>query len=264
MKGKEIETELSILERFEAEEAKIRRESGELDREMRAKIRGKEKEFEAARVARVNGEADLAQAKAGYFDKLAQAESEEEARERAEAAGRTQKDLYAGRISSQFYSEKGVSDNVIIKNARASANRRLLGLVSKIRERASKIGDLEIEERTLEMDILFLKCFPAQNEIARSKALVKKLEAGIGEALCGQPAAHARLEHLKTIKGGRMTDNHLYNLDESGVKALLFDPILPSKYIENLEEFILKISGRGKIYQIWWADRFKDLSFMEE
>jgi hypothetical protein len=264
MQSKEVGTELSILERFEAEEKKIRRESGDIDREMKAKIKGKEKELDAARADRVKEEADLARMKAGYFEQLSRAEAEEETREKAEAAGRTEEDYRAGRIDLNSYLQKGVPPDRIAQKARAEAPLRLSGLVAEIRDKASKIIDLEIEERTIELDIFFLTCFPAQNEITRLKAMIKELEAGFLEVLHEQPTVHSRLDHLKTIKSGRMTGHHWYDLDEAGVKDLLFDPMLPSRCVEKLNEIILEISGTGKRYQISWAANQKGVSFMQE
>jgi hypothetical protein len=241
--------------------SKAETENESLDREMKAKIIAKEKEIESIRAARIKKEGDLAQLKTDYLDQLPKVEAEK--REKIAKQMPKKEDLWAGRISHEEYLRDTIAPKELDKRAKAAAFEQLSGILTTIRKRADKIIELEIEELTLKQDIFFLKVFPAQNEIVQLKASIKALEAGISEVLSGQPAACARLDHLKTVKDGRQTFAQWSGLDESGVKAILFDPMLPSKYIEKLEEAILQISGSGKTYQITWAEKWKDVQLIE-
>jgi len=234
-----------------------------LDRETKAKIIAKEKEIESLRAARIKKEGDLVRVKADYLDQLQKIEDVK--REKiARGMAKHKDDLDAGRISLEDYLRDAITPKELDRRAKAAAFEKLSGILATIRKRAARIVALEIEELTLTQDIFFLKVFPAQNEIAQLKARIKALEAGISEVLGEQPAACSRLDHLKTIRDGRLSCHAWPSLDETGVKALLFDPMLPSEYIEKLEEIIPKISGSGKTYQISWADKWKDVSFREE
>jgi hypothetical protein len=258
----EAGSDRSVFFQSEEEAKRVWKEKGSLNREMKAKIIAKEKEIESIMAARVKEESTLTKAKAIYLDQFPKVEARK--REKIAASNTAEDDYKARRISLNQYIRDAIKPEKLNKMAKEAAFKKLSGLLTAIRKRAARIIELEIEELMHKQDIFFLKVFPAQNEIAQLRGRIKALEAGISEVLSEQPATCRRLDHLKTIKEGRQTWAQWSGLDESGVKALLFDPMLPSEYIEKLEEIILKISGSGKTYQITWADKWKDFSLMEE
>jgi len=253
----------SIFLPSEEEEQRIRRERELLDREMRSKIDSKEKDLESTRDRRAREEEKLAQMKAAYLEQVAQVEAE--AREKIVAGEKMNKEaLNAGRISFAEYVRIGVTPRALPKMVKTAALEQLSGLVAKIREKADEIIDIEIKERTLELDIIFLKCFPGQNEIARLKARVNVLEAGVSEILGLQPAAFGKREQLEAIRNERLRTYQWGNLDEAGVMALLLDPKLPAKYLDSLGKIIVQIAGTGELYQISWASKWDDVSLVRE
>ena len=246
----------SIFLPSEEEEQRIRRERELLDREMRSKIDSKEKDLESTRDRRAREEEKLAQMKAAYLEQVVQVEAD--AREKIVAREKMNKEaLNAGRISFAEYVRIGVTPRALPKMVKTAALEQLSGLVAKIREKADEIIDLEL-------DIIFLKCFPGQNEIARLKARVKVLEAGVSEILVLQPAAFGKREQLEAIRNERLCTYQWGNLDESGVMALLLDPKLPAKYLDSLGKIIIQIAGTGELYQISWASKWDDVSLILE
>jgi hypothetical protein len=238
---------MSIFERFQVEDARIRRETEEIEKEMKKK-RG-EVEVEVTRIKRKREQAaaELEKLTAEYEAVEAKAEANE--RIRVEAKAVKKEDVKAGRASLQDYHDRGQSEAAVAAEARKAADEKLADVMQVVRTKALEVLRLEVDEAAAEQNLNYLYMYGPHNMLERMKAQVKSLEMVLSANLsAGMPVwtnLDTKRQALARGMGGKSVTNERWReVGLTAVKRLRLDPGIPEDELPTLLKIIAEMEER--------------------
>ncbi len=244
MENENKKSPMSTMERFEAENERILRDSQLVEKEAREKVREYEKKLSAAKSKREKTADQFERLRADY-ERL-EVETLEKENRRIKAAAVKKEDVLNGAVSAEEYLRSGQSLEEITVVARAETAKKLGTLLEAVRGKGLEVLKLEVEEAECGRELLFLNTYPASFMLERMRAQVKSLEshlcagAGSGGAWGGLEEKRAALNRAT----GKMTTGQMWNdLDLAAVKRLRFDAGIPDSELPALNEIIAEMES---------------------
>jgi len=237
---------MTVLERFEAENERIFRESQQADKEARAKISEYEKKLVPVKGKREKAAAKFEEMRTEY--ERIEAEALEAERRRIGSAVNTKEDAVSGKISMEEYFRTGQTQESIDDAARTETTKKLGYLLEAVRVKGLEVLKLEVEEAECEREILFLNSYPATFMLERMRAQVKSLESVLIASTSGGMHVWTDLDTkraaLARANGKAAGGMVWHDLDLAAVKRMRFYAGLPDSEIPVLHGIIAEMESR--------------------
>lgn len=237
---------MSIFERFEVEDARIRRETEGFEKETKRRRGEWEDKVAEIKGRRIRAAAERDKLTAEY--ERIEAEVLAGDRQRVEAKAVKKEDVKAGRASLQELLDHGQTEVAIAVEVRKAADEKLADLMQVVRAKALEVLRLEVEEAEAERNLLYFCSAGPQTMLERMKAQVKALEGVLTANLSGYMPMWTDLDTkrqaLARAEGKAVKNERWQEVDLAAVKRLRLDPGIPEGELPTLLKIIAEMEAR--------------------